>query len=51
MRQTLHILKKDFHGHWYEIAITLAVTIVFAVSGAMNSAVVIEAAGLLPLTW
>jgi hypothetical protein len=33
MRQALHILKKDMRGHWYEIAVTLAVTALFAFTG------------------
>jgi hypothetical protein len=37
MRQAIHIFLKDVRGHWYEIAITLAVTAAFSFTGAMQS--------------
>ena len=63
MRQTLHILKKDIREHWYEIAITVTVTVVFGVAGSVRAAISTGpyegwsggtrelAAFLLPLTW
>ena len=62
MRQALHILRKDLRGHWYEIAITIVVTAVFAYTGAMQAAIWRSGAQsrgiawdlvllVLPLTW
>jgi hypothetical protein len=38
MRQALHIFKKDVRGHWYELALVLAVTAVFAFIGSSQAA-------------
>lgn len=62
MRQALHILRKDLRGHWYEIAVTLAVTAAFAFTGAAQAAFWRQGGEshgiafslilfLLPLTW
>jgi len=38
MRQAVHIFKKDLRGHWYEVAVALAVTVAFAFIGAKQAA-------------